>query len=193
MPYSQENISAYLHTIKEMAKYLPRPTLLNQTEPKDSDSDSVTSTILTDSQIKRSKTDPVRPFITNDGFHLVTSSKTQPKIATTTLAPPHPPRYPYPVICKNLPGHYNEEENDPSPKPPVRSSGHQHKRYDIPQNEALAAGADHQKSNDTRELVPPTPAAQASSLRTKVTSISPTENSNKYQEEDYDEDISIAL
>ena len=102
-------------------KYLPRPTLLAQTEPQDSDSDSVTSTIPTDSQPKRSTTDSVRPLITNDGFHLVTSSKTQPKIdITITHAPPHPPRYPYPGC--NPPGHYIEEENDPPLKPPVRIS-----------------------------------------------------------------------
>ena len=75
-----------ISTMGFSTKYVPRPTLLEQTAPKDSNSDSVTSTIPTDSQIKRSTTDPVRPFSTNDGFHLVTSSKTQPKITTSNLA-----------------------------------------------------------------------------------------------------------
>ena len=39
---------------------------------------------------------------------------------------------------------FKEEENDPSPKPPVRSPVQQHKRYELPQNEAPVASADYQ-------------------------------------------------
>ena len=41
---------------------------------------------------------------------------------SVTTAPPHPPRYPSPVIHNTPPGHYNEEENNPPLKPPIRKS-----------------------------------------------------------------------
>ena len=88
---------------------------------------------------------------------------------------------------QNPPGHCNEEENNPSLKPPVRISVQQPNQYVPPLNEAPVAGAVYPEPNDTRDSVPPTPPALASSLEwTKVTSARPTENSAEYH--DYAED-----
>ena len=82
-------------------------TLVGFTTPVESDSESVTSTISTKNQFKPSQIDQLRPINNNDGYHLVSSSSnTQPKITSVTTAPPHPPRYPSPVIHNTPPGHY---------------------------------------------------------------------------------------
>ena len=71
-------------------KYIPSLTLLDQTARLESDSESVTSTILTKNQFKQFKNDSVRPVDKNDVYHLVSSINTQPKIRSNTPAPPSP-------------------------------------------------------------------------------------------------------
>ena len=76
-------------------KSSPGLTLLEQATTPESDSESIFSTIPTQIQPKPSKIDLIGPFTNNTGFHLVTSSNTQPKILIDTTAPPYPPRYPH--------------------------------------------------------------------------------------------------
>ena len=172
-------------TMVPPTKYLPGPTLLDQNEPLDSDSDSVTSTIPTNSHLKRSTTDPVRPSITNDGYQLVSSSKTQPKLTANTLAPPHPLRYPNVVISRDPPGHYIEN-NDPPLQPLVRISVQQPHQY-VPAWHALADAEAHPEHNETRIVEPTTPPVPVSTQKwIEVSNTRPTENYNEYQ--DYDED-----
>jgi len=114
LPFSRKIDS----TMGFQSTFAPSLTLPDRSTPLESDSESVTSAILTKNQLKRSKNDQVRLVNNNDGYHLVSSSSnTQPKITSVTTASPHPTRYPQLVIPKDPPGHYNEE-NNPPPKPP---------------------------------------------------------------------------
>ena len=109
-PFEQKFVS----TMVFQTKYSPGLTLPDHTTPVESDFESITSTIPTKIQLKRSKNDPVRPVNNNDGYYLVSSSKTQPKIKPDTTAPPLPSRYPHVVIPKDPPGYYNQEGTAPS-------------------------------------------------------------------------------
>ena len=155
--------------------YLPGPTLLDHTEPRKSDSDSVTSTIPTDHQLKRPKIDPVRPIITNDGYHLVSSSKTQPKITPNTHAPPHLIWYPYTVIPQDPPGYYNQKTTPPAKNLSVKTAIRQLNQI-VPPPKATDDVEAHSAPKDTLDSEPPTPPVFSSTLEwTEVTSARPTE------------------
>ena len=81
----------------------------DHTNPVESDSELVTSTIPTKNQTKPSKIDQLGPFVDNSGFHLVTNSgNTQPKIRRSTHAPPHPIQYPQDAIGNDSTGQHQE-------------------------------------------------------------------------------------
>ena len=111
-------------------KYSPGSTLLDHTKPRESDSDSVTSTIPTKNQIKRPKTDPLRVVNTNDGYHLVSSSSSKkPKIHPVTHAPLHPIQYFTSITPQDPPGHYTQTTAPHAQKLPVKITIRQHQQY----------------------------------------------------------------
>jgi len=118
LPFSRKIDS----TMGFQSTFAPSLTLPDRSTPLESDSESVTSAILTKNQLKRSKNDQVRLVNNNNGYHLVSSRNTQPKLTSVITAPPHPPQYPHLVIPADPLGHYNEEENNPPPKSPVKIS-----------------------------------------------------------------------
>jgi len=119
LPFSRKIDS----TMGFQSTFAPSLTLPDRSTPLESDSESVTSAILTKNQLKRSKNDQVRLINNNNGYHLVSSSSsTQPKMTSVITAPPHLPRYCHLIISIDPPGRYNKEENNPPPKPPVRIS-----------------------------------------------------------------------
>ena len=160
-------------------KYSLGPTLLDHTEPRESDSDSITSTIPTKNQIKRPKTDPVRPVNINDGYHLVpSSSNTQPKIHPVTHAPLHPIRYSTSITPQDPLGHYTQTTVPPAKNLPVKITIRQPHQYVPAPNDVPDDVEVQLEPNDTLVSEPPTSLVLASTLEwSEVTSARPTEKS----------------
>ena len=168
-------------------KYLPGLTLLDHTKPRESDPNSVTSTIPTENQIKRSKNDPVQPVNTNDGYHLVSSSSsTQPKIKSVVHAPPHLIRYSHIITPQDPPGHCTQTTAPPAKKFPVKITIRQPQQYVPAPNDVEV----QPEPNDTLDLELTTPPVLASTLEwTEVTRARPMVKSiQKYPQSSNDND-----